>query len=105
MDTYVIIPLIGYALVQIPDAIFYIYAYVTRRFYRLQHENQMVQSKIDLEQKPNDTTVRGNGFAWTRTDGKLEGNTSSERENTVQTRLYIEETSTIEIEDENEMRK
>ena len=85
---------------QIPDAIFYIYAYAKRRVYSLRHENERIQSKTDSEQIPNDTTVRGNGFAWTRTDGKLEGNTSNERENTVQTRLYIEETSTIEIEDE-----
>ena len=60
---FVNIPLIGYALVQIPDAIFYIYAYVKRRFYRLRRENERMQNKTDSEQIPNDTTVRGNGFA------------------------------------------
>ena len=104
MDIYVIIPLIGYALVQIPDAIFHIFAYVRRRFYRPCHENQRMESKIDSDQKPNDTTVGRNSFAKIRKDGKFHDNISSDKENTVQTIHYIEETSTIEIEDENQRR-
>ena len=90
---------------QIPDAIFYIYAYVKRRFYRLRHENQTMQSKIDLEQIPTGTTLLGNNFVETRKDGKLEANISSDKENTFQTRFYTEETSNIDIADEHETRK
>ena len=82
-----LISLIGYALVQIPDAIFYIYACVKRRFYRPRHENQRIESRIVSEHMANDTTVGQNGFAKIRKDGKLEDNISSDKANTVQTGL------------------